>query len=47
MTIMVLGYGLELFSKYPLQNLGLRAASRHRSVAFDPEGSLLDLRFHE
>ena len=42
MTFMVLGRALELFHRSPLQNLGRQAASRHRLIAFDPEGSSLD-----
>ena len=42
MTFMMLGPGLELFTRYPLQNLGLQAVSRYRPIAFDPEGSSLD-----
>ena len=42
MTFMTLGRALELFTRYLLQNLGLQAASRYRSIAFDPEGSSLD-----
>jgi hypothetical protein len=45
MTIMVRGGALELFSRYPLQNLRLQAASRYRPIAFDPEGSPLDRCF--
>jgi hypothetical protein len=42
MTFMVLARGLELFLGMRSKNLGLRAASRHRLIAFDPEGSPLD-----
>jgi hypothetical protein len=42
MTFMMLGRALELFTRYLLQNLGLQAASSHRPIAFDPEGSSLD-----
>ena len=42
MTFGVLGLALELFPRHPHQNLGLQATSRHRPVAFDPEGSSLD-----
>ena len=41
MTFMTLGRALELFTRYLLQNLGLQATSRYRSIAFDPEGSSL------
>jgi hypothetical protein len=44
MTIMVLSRVLELFPRAPLHNLSLQAASRHRPIAFDPEGSPLDPR---
>jgi hypothetical protein len=43
-TFMVLSRSLELFPKNSLQNLGLKHASRHRPIAFDPEGSSLDRR---
>jgi hypothetical protein len=43
MTIMVLGRALEFFLSYPLQNLGLQAASRQRPIAFAPEGSPLEI----
>ena len=42
MTIMVLGRALEFFPRYPLQNFNLQAASSHKPIAFDPEGSPLD-----
>jgi hypothetical protein len=42
MTIRVLGRALDLFTRDPLRNLGLQAASRDRPIAFDPEGSSLD-----
>ena len=42
MTFMTLGRALELFTRYLLQNLGLQATSRYRSIAFDLEGSSLD-----
>jgi len=45
MTIMVLGRTDQLFLRYPFQNLGLQATSRHRPIAFDPEGSSLVRRF--
>jgi hypothetical protein len=34
-----------LFTRSLLQNLGLQATSRHRPIAFDPEGAPLDCRF--
>jgi hypothetical protein len=42
MTFMMLGSALELFSRHLLQILRLQAASRHRPIAFAPEGSSLD-----
>jgi hypothetical protein len=42
MTFMLLGSALELFSRHLLQISRLQAASRHRPIAFAPEGSSLD-----
>jgi len=42
MTLRVLGFVLESFPSHPHQNLGLRATSRQRPIAFAPEGSSLD-----
>jgi hypothetical protein len=42
MTFVVLARGLELVSGMRSKNLRLRAASRLRLIAFDPEGSALD-----
>jgi hypothetical protein len=42
MTFMMLGCALELFSRRLLQILRLQVASRHRPIAFAPEGLSLD-----
>jgi hypothetical protein len=42
MTFMVLGRALESFSRWLLHILRLQAASGHKPIAFDPEGSSLD-----
>jgi hypothetical protein len=42
MTFMMLGRALESFSGHLLQILRLQAASRHRPIAFAPEGSSFD-----
>jgi hypothetical protein len=42
MTFMMLGRTLELFSRHLSQILRLQTASRHRPIAFAPEGSSLD-----
>jgi hypothetical protein len=42
MTFLVLGSALALFPRRSLHKLSLQAASRHRPIAFDPEGSSLD-----
>jgi catechol 2,3-dioxygenase-like lactoylglutathione lyase family enzyme len=42
MTFMLPGRALELFSRHLLQILRLQAGSRHRPIAFVPEGSSLD-----
>jgi hypothetical protein len=38
MMFMLLGHALELFNRHLLQILRLQAASRHRPIAFAPEG---------
>ena len=42
MTFMMLVRKLEWFSRHLLQILRLQAASRHRPIAFAPEGSSRD-----
>ena len=41
MTIRVFGRSLDCVPNHSLQKLSLQAASRHRLIAFDPEGSPL------
>src|SRR5688572_5434514 len=43
MTSSVLGAALVFFRRPSLHKLSLQAASSHRPIAFDPEGSSLDL----
>jgi hypothetical protein len=45
MIFAMLGRALESFTSHLLQILRLQAASRHRPIAFDPEGSSLDRCF--